>query len=67
MSPEDKYRTDTTDALAWLDGTHEATRWVDNGVHAEERERGRLVWVPANHGVLIFPTPDDAPTKDSNA
>jgi hypothetical protein len=47
--------TDTTDALQWLDGTHEAARWVDDGVQPETRERGRLVWVPANHGFFTFP------------
>ena len=60
--------TDTTDALQWLDGTHEAARWVDDGVQPETRERGRLVWVPAGSSVFVFPSPDDnAASKDGNA
>ena len=37
MSPEDKYRADILDPIAWLDGTNEPTRWVDNGTHADAR------------------------------
>jgi len=31
MSPEDKYRADILDPIAWLDGTNEPMRWVDDG------------------------------------
>lgn len=55
---QDIARTITTDPIAWLDGTNEPTRWVDGGTHAEARDRGRTVFVPANHGVFIFPLDD---------